>query len=576
MGQGTAPSMRLRELYDARVPKWWLVLAALALMLSLAKAADAAPRDAQALKLDDDAINNDYLATKFGDAEKKLKQGIAICGKGACSPNVVGQLHRDLGIIYVVASRPDEAKAQFVEALKVDPSTALPKELTTPEIEQVFSAAKGGPAPAPTPAPGPPAAPVPGPAPPPAKPPASSGGDEIVHTPPAESAVMTPLPLYAELPESMPVTKVVIRYKAFGAPDWKSVDMKKTKTGYGIELPCAEIGTTPGDLKYFIQAVGPSGEVIATNGTKNAPLRVAIKQQITGDAPHLPGKPAPKPCSGLGGAECPPEFPGCKASKKAGGLACDVDSECQSEQCKNGTCFAEEGAETKCDSDTGCEAGQWCNAGICASAKKNWIGFAVQQDMIFAQAEQDVCLTQTDYTCFDGEGSYYDPGHALQGRADAVAGGFTLSTTRVLLAYDRVIAANVSLGARVGYAFGGAPIAPGAKAFFPAHIEARGAYWFGSDPFVRIGFRPYVVLAVGAAQFDGKVAVKADSLATPMVRTDLEAWKKVGIGFGAAGFGLMYGIDHNSGVVAELKGAVGFPTSGIAASFQLGYSRGLF
>jgi len=90
MGQGTAPSMRQRELYDARVQKWWLVLAALALTLSFAKAADAAPRDAQALKLDDDAINNDYLATKFGDAERKLKQGIAICGKSACSPNVAG------------------------------------------------------------------------------------------------------------------------------------------------------------------------------------------------------------------------------------------------------------------------------------------------------------------------------------------------------------------------------------------------------------------------------------------------------------------------------------------------------
>src|SRR5882672_2433456 len=189
--------MRHRELHDARVPKWWLVLAALAMTLSFSPAARAAPKDAQALKLDDDAINNDYLATKFGDAEKKLKQGLAICGKGACSPNVVAQLHRDLAIIYVVASRPDEAKAQFVEALKVDPATALPKELTTPEIEAVFAAAKGGPAPAPAPA----------------------GGDEIVHTPPAESAVMTPLPLYAELPEGMGVTKVVIRYKAFGATD---------------------------------------------------------------------------------------------------------------------------------------------------------------------------------------------------------------------------------------------------------------------------------------------------------------------------------------------------------------------
>src|SRR5689334_23041588 len=173
----------------SRLPKSVLALAALACALAYALPGQAAPKDAQALKLDEDAINNDYLATKFGDAEKKLKQALALCAKAdACSANVVGQLHRDLGIVYVVASRPDEAKTQFVEALKADPSTKPPKELTTPEIEQVFSAAKGG---------GTPAPPPPAPKPPPAAAP-GGGADEIVHTPPAESAALTPLPLYAE------------------------------------------------------------------------------------------------------------------------------------------------------------------------------------------------------------------------------------------------------------------------------------------------------------------------------------------------------------------------------------------
>ena len=305
--------MSQRISYDTRLPKSVLVLAALACALSLTRVvAAAAPKDAQALKLDDDAINNDYLATKFGDAEKKLKQALGLCSKaGACSPNVVAQLHRDLGIVYVVASRADEGKAAFVAALKADPSITLPKDLTTPEIEQVFSAAKGGGAPAPAPSP----APAPAPSPAPAKPPAAapSGGEEIVHTPPAESATMTPLPLYAELPEAMSPTKVQIKYKPFGAPDWKSIDMKKMKTGYGVELPCIEIGNVPGDLKYYIQALGSGGEVIATNGTKNAPLKVAVKEALTGEAPHLPGKPAPKVCSGLGAADCPPEFPGLQA-----------------------------------------------------------------------------------------------------------------------------------------------------------------------------------------------------------------------------------------------------------------------
>jgi hypothetical protein len=325
--------MSQRDPHDSRrLPKSVLVLAFLACAVFYPRAGQAAPKDAQALKLDEDAINNDYLATKFGDAEKKLKQALALCAKAdACSANVVAQLHRDLGIVYVVASRQDEAKAQFVEALKADPSTKPPKELTTPEIEQVFSAAKGGGAPPPPAAPPkPPAAPQGG------------GADEIVHTPPAESAASTPLPLYAELPDGMSPTKVQVRYKPFGATEWKTVDMKRMKTGYGVELPCGEIGSTPGDLKYYIQAVGPNGDVLATNGTKNNPLKVTVKAEIAGEPPHLPGKPAPKPCGGSPGTDCPPDFPGCKDSKKGKDASCESDSECQSNQCKNGACYSDE------------------------------------------------------------------------------------------------------------------------------------------------------------------------------------------------------------------------------------------
>src|SRR5579859_4099044 len=414
-----------------------LVLVAFACVLAAPSIALAAPKDAQAMKLDDDAINNDYLATKFGDAEKKLKQALALCAKqDACSPNVLAQLHRDLGIVYVVASKPDDAKAQFVEAIKVDPATKLPKELATPEIEQVFAAAKGGPAPAPSPAPGPPKPPAPAPA-------APAGGDEIVHTPPAESAVLTPLPLYAELPEGMAPTKVIVRYKAFGAPEWKTADMKKLKTGYGVELPCSEIGSTPGELKYYIQAIGPGGDVLATNGTKNAPLKVVVKPSLDGEPPHLPGKQPPKPCAGGGGDICPPDFPGCKQNKKEKGAPCDADAECQSGTCKNGACFSEEAIETKCESDQGCETGQYCSQGVCTGPKKNWLGIAIQQDAIVAPAATNVCRDQgaSGYTCFAND-AFYDPGeHALLDQSDEVAAGFTPSTTRVMLAYDRVVQA---------------------------------------------------------------------------------------------------------------------------------------
>jgi hypothetical protein len=543
-----------------------LVLAALACTLFAATAALAAgPRDAQALKLDDDAINNDYLATKFADAEKKLKQALALCGTSACSPTVTAQLHRDLGIVYVVASRPDEAKAQFVEALKADPSTRPPKDLITPEIEQIFAAAKGGPAPAPAPAPAKPAPSAP----------SGGGADEITHTPPTESATLTPLPLYAELPDGMSPVKVVVKYKPFGAPDWKTLDMKRLKTGYGVELPCHEIGSTPGDLKYYIQAIGSGGDVIATSGTKSAPLKVAIKADVEGEPPHLPGKPAPKKCSGPAGTDCPPEFPGCKDSKKGTGSNCETDDECQSGQCKNGSCFSDEGIETKCESDTGCEVGKWCNNGVCAGPKKNWFGVAFQQDVLLAPAATDVCKDpNSEYSCFMGDAAY--DGQKALAQSDAVASGLTQSTTRILLAYDRVLNANLMAGARIGYAFLGAgPVAPGGKAFFPAHIEARVSYWLGTDPFIRVGVRPFLVAGLGAAQFDGKVSVRVYNMGS-IDGDNVDAWRKVGTMFATAGVGMMYALDHDSGIVGEVKGFAGLPTTGFAASLQVGYSRGFF
>jgi hypothetical protein len=111
----------------------------------------------------------------------------------------------------------------------------------------------------------------------------------------------------------------------------------------------------------------------------------------------------------------------------------------------------------------------------------------VQQDAVFAAAATNVCFDQSDYACFDGDGNFYDGQHALKDQSDEVAAGFTRSTTRIMLAYDRVLGENFTVGARVGYAFGGGPTKPATvmpetpegKPFFPAHLEAHASYWFG-------------------------------------------------------------------------------------------------
>src|SRR6185436_761079 len=94
---GLSSPPRRRVAVDRRLPNPLLLAGINLLILLQTSWAHAAPKDAAATKLDNDAIYTDYLAMKFGDAEKKLKQALTLCGKGAaCSPKVVATLHRDL------------------------------------------------------------------------------------------------------------------------------------------------------------------------------------------------------------------------------------------------------------------------------------------------------------------------------------------------------------------------------------------------------------------------------------------------------------------------------------------------
>lgn len=570
---------------DRRVPHPFLLTGLAAFVVLIASHALAAPKDNAALKLDDDAIFNDYLATKFTDAERKLKQAVTLCGRNSCSPSVLAQVRRDLGIVYVVTGRTDEARAQFAEALRLDPATSLPKDLATPEIQQIFSSAGGGgggggggasratrepPPEAAAPVTGAPAGP--------------DEEEEIEHVAVGEAALWTPLVIFAEMAEGINPSKVQVRYKVFGSPDWKRTEMKKFRRGYGAEIPCSEIGSTPGEMRYYIQALGPSGEVIATNGTRSAPHRVILKDDPADEPRHLPGKPTPEKCKGGMQVDCPPGLPGCQSDrKKPPGAECGGDSECQAGICLNGQCGGDPDKvqDIKCETDMECGTGKSCKDGTCIGvAKKNWIGFAAQQDILMLPSATSVCADSTDYVCFQGA-DYYDPAiyHPVPEAADEVKGGFAVSTTRVMLSYDRTLGTHITLGARAGWAFGGGPKVTDGKAFFPAHVEARIAYWFGKNPFSSTSIRPYVTLGGGLAQFDSKVKVQVyehnPENARQIDQYELVAWKKAGTSFVQGGFGVLYPFDFKSGIIAEVKVMQAFSATALGANFQLGYQMGL-
>jgi hypothetical protein len=580
----------------------WLAILTFVGILFLPRLANSGPKDAAAIKLAEDAINNDYLATNFAEAEKKLRAGIKMCGGNACTPQTVARLHRDLGVVLVAGmSRAEDGRKEFAEALKVDPNIALEKDLVTPEVEAAFQAAKGGGGGGGAPA---------------AKPPkgAAPAGGDMVLTAPAEQAVLNPVPIYVELPEGVNAVKVLLVSKAFGATEWKKTELKKIGNGYGAEIKCEDVGSATGDLSFYIQATDSSGDVVSNSGTRNAPNKVSIKNHIEGEAPHLPGKPAPTKCVDPG--DCPPGFPCEKKKKKAtGGLAwgdaCTKDSQCtEGLACKNGQCEIgtknpdeeEEEPATSCESNNDCAEGETCNAdGVCEGAggamKKFWLSASIQPDMAFVNSQNNVCGSTGDeppasFKCFDSTDSEYlgvpETGTVGEKRGNAVKGGPHLSTFRVLVGLDYLVARNISVGARVGYATGTMP----GRSLSALHLEARFTYWIGKNPFRKTRLRPYVSAFGGLAEIDDKFTVTIrecqplpgsdcakirQDVGAPSdlpLQQDLTVWHKSGGTFAGVSGGVMIPVGSKQGVMAELKVQGLFPNAGFAVSPSVGYALG--
>jgi hypothetical protein len=109
----------------------------------LSRQALAAAQDAEAQELADQAIFTDYLQLDFKAAEKKLRQAIALCEKGSCSPTVQAQVYRDLAVIYITGmKRSDDGRKLLVKALRLDRRVALDADLTTPDLIRVFEEAQ--------------------------------------------------------------------------------------------------------------------------------------------------------------------------------------------------------------------------------------------------------------------------------------------------------------------------------------------------------------------------------------------------------------------------------------------------
>jgi hypothetical protein len=458
-------------------------------------APDHAKIEPEARALQKKAMDEDYLTVAFDKAADELNQAITKCGTNHCAANLRALLRRDLAVVYSAASKRDLALAAMADAFKIDGTIRLDPNFKTKEIEAVYAQARKVRLIASEPA-------------------VSSGGGspsgDFTHTPPVEEATRTPLPIYVEYGGSEALAKVVVKYKAFGMPDFKTFELKKLGDGWGGTLPCTDM--LEGDIRYYLQGFNATNDPVATGGDRNNTYKVSIKKAIASEPPHLPGQIAPMQCAE--GADCPPDFPGCKKAGADTLLAAGADC-AEDGQCKSGTC-----------KDEKCTAPPDEGGGARPPLHRIWLGLSASIDLDILSGANNVCkLTPTTatpvdpgYFCTVG-GSDWPPrtpaGATINNQlvsggpnpGDALNGGPNFGSLRIMASFDYALNYNLMVGARFGYGFLSYP--GSAAGFPPIYLEGRLTWVIGKDAIAKSGFAPLLFLGGGAGQFSSSVSVPA-------------------------------------------------------------------
>lgn len=510
-----------------------------------AAAAQAPPRDAQAEAALNAAMGVDYLETRFDQAERKLRAAIDACGASDCSPAVKARLFIALGSVLALGRKElGDARDAFVDALRIDPSAKLNPDLATPEVSSAFEQARvatgvGAPA---------------------------TAGAQLQIAPPPEQRVRTPVPIYVEVADELlpSVKQVTVWYLAPGEREYRPLIMKKLRgQGFGINVPCAALGTV-GTLRYHVAAVDEDGAILASAGARDAPLSTQIKARIASAPPRWPG-------------HAPPAM--CAAPEQDRPRQCIDDRQCsRGLACVRGACVAGPAEEAAPD------------------VQRSWVGLTFSPDVALFSG-RDVCSLASQerdhFVCLRSDGTRYD-GTPTPGVANDVNLGFALATSRVALAYDRLVLDNLTVGGRVGFAAGGTT--DGGASFLPLHLEARAQYFLMARPFEQLGARPFVLAAAGVAQVDAEVdvevledaaACEADpaSIVSPCTRPGqsgrieerqqtLAATRQAGQAFASLGVGVAYAPLEAVSLNLALRASLTFPAVLTVLSPEVGLSLG--
>jgi hypothetical protein len=322
------------------------------------------------------------------------------------------------------------------------------------------------------------------------------------------------------------VARVIVKYRGPKATEWKRADLKRMGGGWGGVIPCGDPGR--GALRYWIQGFDEGGDPIASSGDPKHPYTVQVRDDIAGDAPHLPGKSPPKTC----GAE-PEEEPPTSHEEGPG-----------EKPTQEGQRYA-----------------------------RVWVGVSAElPELLQVPSGDDLCklssgglpansagvyCTNPDGSDFPSRSSPAQNSHlSIQGQAGHSDGGLQPGDVRVMAAFDYALSASFLVGARLGYAFnsypGQAAVQSGHAFGSKIHAEARATYLFGHEPLAHTGFAPMVFAGTGLSEFDGHVTstVSLDNVAG---QQPVNIWVTDGPFFIALGGGARYQFSLRAAFTAAVR-----------------------
>ncbi|HMA95669.1 MAG TPA: EB domain-containing protein [Polyangiaceae bacterium] len=556
-----------------------------------ARAAFAAPRDAATLKKIDEALNVHYLAASYDKAEATLQKAIKACGAKFCSPEVLGKAYVAIGVVRGNGKQDIAgARAAFESARGADPKATLDAALVTPAVLKEFYKVMGREMPADV-AKG-----------------AGSGDDDkskktrlapagnLRCSPASGYEVLTAQPIAVLCEPLEGVVRAELYYRSEDETKYTAILMSVQDGTLRATIPCDRL-TKPGKLKVYILAQDFNKETIDTFGTLKSPAHFRIVKETKEATPSFPGEDPPPRCSELLNA--------------SGGLgqSCTADSRCRKGfYCSEGVCAV----APKCETLEDCVSNRQCLEGVCqmeesyaepppepeTEPNRFMFGLHFGADLWLAPKVNQVCGQQQilsgNFNCYNaGEDKIYVSrtdglNTAVKmvddGGGGNVASGIRLATVRLMASGEYVFTPHLSVGGRIGWAFGegpptihfnnGKPVQR-PRWYAPIHIEARGTYWLRS--LGKKGIHPYVHLGLGVAEVDAKVPINGKYSPPPssvQQTRKLDAWRKMGMMFVTGGLGGLYTFDRHHGLQLNINVMYLFPAKGTVIEPSLGYVFG--